>query len=67
MKRDGGTPVADRVREYTKAQQKRGLMQAKVWIPESRMPDLKRYAERLRREEELPLPSEDWCPWLKRR
>ena len=51
-------PVAERVAEYNQEQRRRGLVRATVWVPKGKLNELKKTAAKMRKAEDLLLPSE---------
>jgi len=64
-------PVAERVADYDRRQRDQGLKRVIVWVPESRVDELKEHAAELRRNDQLLLPREqreaEHRAWLERR
>lgn len=55
-------PAAERVADYTRAQRKRGLVRATVWVPKGQLNELKKMAAQMRKNAGMLLPSEKTSP-----
>jgi len=54
------TPVKDRVKAYRQAQEKKGLVEVRVWVPKGDRDNIKKCAKGLRKEyDKLPVASYD--------